>query len=186
MVIKENKDGFDKKSKKTIETFVDKLKKIRTGRANASLLDGVLVDYYGSPTPISQVGSISIPEARLIVIQPWDKSIINTIEKAIQKAELGFNPSNDGNVIRIMVPALTEETRKELVKEVKNFAEQAKVGIRNLRRDANEHLKKALKDHEITEDEERKALDDIQKSTDNYIKEIDTILEKKEKEIMEI
>jgi len=185
-MIKENKEKFESRSKKSIDTFIDSLKKIRTGRANTSILDNIKVDYYGTPTPISQVASINIPEARMIVIQPWDKSMIKAIEKAIQQAELGFNPSNDGNVIRIIVPALTEETRKDIVKDVKNIAEQAKISIRNLRRDANDNLKKALKNHEITEDEERKALDEIQKSTDDYIKEIDDLLHKKEKEIMEI
>ena len=185
-MIEENKVNFESKSKKTISNFVDQLKKIRTGRASTSVLDGIMVNYYGTPTPISQVGSITIPEARMIVIQPWDKSIIVEIEKAIQKSSLGFNPTNDGNVIRISIPALTEETRKQIVKDVKNIAEHARVSIRNLRRDANDHLKKALKDHDITEDEEKHALDSIQKSTDNYIKEIDAILEKKEKEILEI
>ena len=185
-MIEENKVNFESKSKKSISNFIDQLKKIRTGRASASVLDGIMVNYYGSPTPISQVGSITIPEARMIVIQPWDKSIITEIEKAIQKSSLGFNPTNDGNVIRIAIPALTEETRKQIVKDVKNIAEHARVSIRNLRRDANDHLKKALKDHDITEDEERHALDEIQKLTDNYIKEIDEILEKKEKEILEI
>ena len=185
-MIEENKVNFETKSKKSISNFIDQLKKIRTGRASASVLDGIMVNYCGSPTPISQVGSITIPEARMIVIQPWDKSIIAEIEKPIQKSSLGFNPTNDGNVIRISIPALTEETRKQIVKDVKNIAEHARVSIRNLRRDANDHLKKALKEHEITEDDERHALDEIQKSTDNFIKEIDTILEKKEKEILEI
>jgi ribosome recycling factor len=185
-MIEENKVNFETKAQKSISSFVDQLKKIRTGRASASALDGIMVNYYGTPTPIAQVGSISVPEARMIVIQPWDKSIIAEIEKAIQKSSLGFNPSNDGNVIRINIPALTEETRKQIVKDAKNIAEHARVSVRNLRRDANDHLKKALKDHNITEDDERDALDEIQKSTDNHIKEIDTILEKKEKEILEI
>jgi ribosome recycling factor len=185
-MVKDIKDNFDKKAKKTIEAFLENLKKIRTGRASTAVLENIMVDYYGTDTPLNQVASLSVPEARMIVIQPWDKTVIKAIEKAIQKAELGFNPSSDGNVVRVMVPALTEETRKELVKEAKNIAEQARVGIRNLRRDANEHLKKELKDHKITEDEEKHGLDDIQKATDNYIKEIDTILSKKEKEIMEI
>ena len=185
-MVEENKKSFDSKAKKSIENFTDQLKKIRTGRASASVLDGVMVNYYGTPTPLNQVGSVSVPEARMIVIQPWDKSMIAEIERAIQKAGLGFNPSSDGNVVRIAIPPLTEETRKQIVKEVKDIAEHARVSIRNLRRDANEHLKKALKSHEISEDDEKHALDEIQKDTDNFIKEIDTILEKKEKEILEI
>jgi ribosome recycling factor len=185
-MVKENKDSFDSKSKKTISAFTDQLKKIRTGRASTSILDGLLVNYYGTPTPIPQVGSVSVPEARLIVIQPWDKSVITEIEKAIQKSNLGLNPTSDGNVVRINIPPLTEESRQQIVKEVKGIAEHSKVGIRNLRREANEALKKALKEHKITEDEEKHALDDIQKATDNYIKEIDSLLEKKEKEVLEI
>ena len=185
-MIEENKANFKEKSQKSITNFVEQLKKIRTGRASAAVLDSVVVNYYGTPTPIPQVGSITIPEARLIVVHPWDKSMIIEIEKAIQKAALGFNPTSDGNVIRIVIPALTEETRKQIVKDAKNIAEHARISIRNLRRDANEHLKKALKDHEIAEDEEKHGLDEVQKLTDNFIKEIDTILEKKEKEILEI
>lgn len=185
-MVEENKRQFDEKTKKTISNFVDQLKKVRTGRASASILDSVKVNYYGNLTPINQCASITIPEARLIVIQPWDKSIIPEIEKSIQKASLGLNPSSDGNVIRLAIPPLTEETRKEIVKDAKVMGEYARVSIRNLRRDANDHLKKALKDHDITEDEEKDGLDDIQKTTDDFIKEIDSILEKKEKEILEI
>lgn len=185
-MIKENKEKFEQKAKKSIAAFMENLKKLRTGRANASILDGILVDYYGVPTPINQVASITIPEARLIVVQPWDKSMLSVIEKEIKKADIGLNPTNDGNVIRIVIPPLTEETRKEIVKEAKKEAEQARVAIRNLRREANEALKNALKEHQISEDEEKNALDEIQKLTDKYIKEIDTILEKKEKEILEV
>ena len=185
-MLEEVKNNFVDKSKKTISSFVDQLKKIRTGRASSNIVESVMVDYYGALTPLSQTASVSVPEARVILIQPWDKTMIKNIEKAILKAELGFNPSNDGNVIRINIPPLTEETRKELVKGAKNVAEQARVSIRNLRRDSNEHLKKLLKDHTITEDMEKQGLADIQKMTDNYIKEIDTILDKKEKEILEI
>jgi len=185
-MIKENKANFDVKAKKTIQSFSDQLKKIRTGRASASILDGILVNYYGTPTPIPQIGSVTVPEARLIVIQPWDKTVITEIEKAIQKSNLGLNPSSDGNVVRINIPPLTEESRQQIVKEVKNIAEHSRVSIRNLRRDANEALKKGLKEHQITEDEEKHGLDDIQKSTDNFIKEIDSMLEKKEKEVLEI
>jgi ribosome recycling factor len=185
-MIDEIKKSFQDKAKKSVASFTDQLKKLRTGRATASLLDSIMVDYYGTPTPLNQIASISVPEARLIVVQPWDKTIAKNIEKAIQKAELGFNPISDGNVIRVSIPALTEETRLDIVKEAKNVAEQARISIRNLRRDGNEHSKKSLKNHEITEDQEKQVLDEIQKSTDNYIKEINSILEKKEKEILEI
>ena len=185
-MVEEIKKSFDEKAKKSVQSFSDNLKKLRTGRATANLLDSIMVDYYGTPTPLNQVASVSVPEARMIVVQPWDKTIVKNIEKAIQKAELGFNPISDGNVIRVTIPALTEETRHEIVKDAKNVAEQSRISIRNLRRDANEHAKKSLKNHEITEDQEKQLLDEIQKSTDNYIKEINTILEKKEKEILEI
>jgi ribosome recycling factor len=185
-MVKENFEKFKDKAKKTILAYSDQLKKIRTGRASTSILDSVMVNYYGTLTPVNQVASITVPEAKLIVIQPWDKSIIVEIEKAIQKASLGINPSNDGNVVRLNIPPLTEESRKEIVKDIKGTTELARVGIRNIRRDANENLKKALKDHEITEDEEKHALDDIQKNTDIFIKELDTIFEKKEKEILEV
>jgi ribosome recycling factor len=145
-----------------------------------------LVDYYGTPTPLSQVANISVPEARLILVQPWDKGMIKNIEKAIQKSDQGYNPSNDGNVVRVIIPALTEETRKDIVKNVKVIAEHARVSIRNLRRDANEHSKKALKEHKMSEDQEKQLLDEIQKLTDEYTKEINTLLEKKEKDLLEI
>ncbi|OHD11765.1 MAG: ribosome recycling factor [Spirochaetes bacterium GWD1_27_9] len=185
-MIEEIKKSFQEKAKKSIVAFGDQLKKVRTGRATANLLDPVIVDYYGTATPLAQVASISVPEARLIVIQPWDKGMVRNIEKAIQKAELGFNPASDGNVIRVSIPALTQETRLEIVKDAKNIAEQARISIRNLRRDSNDFTKKALKDHKITEDQEKQCLDDVQKLTDNFIKEINTIFEKKEKEILEI
>ncbi len=180
------KDQFQEKSKKSISNFVDQLKKIRTGRANPAILDNISVEYYGAQTPLSQVATISVPEARMILIQPWDKSSLHPIEKAIQKSELGFNPQNDGNVIRITIPPLTQETRLGYVKEAKNIAEQARVSIRNLRRDANEALKKSLKKGEINEDQEKQGLEQVQKLTDDHIKDINTILEKKEKEIIEI
>src|SRR4030042_6174446 len=185
-MIKDNKEKFEQKSSKTISAFQDSLKKIRTGRASSSILDNIAVDYYGNNTPLNQVASITVPEARMIIVQPWDKSMLPAIEKEIKKSDLGLNPSNDGNVIRIIIPALTEENRNELLKEAKKTAELSRVGIRNLRREANDLLKNALKDHKITEDEERNALDDIQKLTDKYIKDIDNILEKKEKEILEV
>ena len=180
------KSNFLDKAKKSISAFSENLKKIRTGRATVNLLDGVMVDYYGAMTPLNQVASVSTPEARTILVQPWDKGMLKNIEKAIQKAELGFNPIADGAVVRVSIPALTEETRKEIVKDAKNIAEQSRIIIRNLRRDANEAAKKALKEHKITEDNEKQSLDEIQKLTDNYIKEVNTILEKKEKEILEI
>ncbi len=185
-MIEEVKSKFNEKSKKTIEAFEDNLKKIRTGRASPAVLDNVMVDYYGTPTPISQTATVSVPEARLILVQPWEKNMISVIEKAILKAELGLNPASDGNVIRLAIPPLTKETRLELVKEAKQIGEQTKVVIRNLRRDSNEHVKKLLKDHLITEDMEKKSLDDIQKLTDKYIDDVAKILEKKEKDIIEI
>ncbi|MCG8571287.1 MAG: ribosome recycling factor [Spirochaetes bacterium] len=185
-MIDEVKKTFTDKGKKSLAAFDDNLKKVRTGRASPNILDSVTVDYYGTETPLNQVASVNVPEARMIVIQPWEKNMIPKIEKAIQKAELGLNPSNDGNVVRVMIPALTEETRKELVKNAKQIAEQARVGIRNIRRDLNEKLKKALKAHDITEDVEKQGLDEVQKLTDKYIKEIDEHLANKEKEILEI
>lgn len=161
------------------------LAKIRAGKANPHMLDGLSVDYYGTLTPLTQVSTISTPDARTIFIQPWEKSMIEPIEKAIQKANLGFNPVNNGEVIRIVVPPLTEERRKQLVKQVKTEGETAKVSVRNVRRDANEELKTLKKDG-IPEDEIKKGEEEIQKLTDNYIKKVDEVLEKKEKEIMTI
>jgi ribosome recycling factor len=185
-MIDQIRTSFQDKAKKSIASFQEQLRRIRTGRATANLLDPVMVDYYGTPTPISQVASISVPEARTILVQPWDKGMVKNIEKGIQKAELGFNPISDGNVIRVTIPALTEETRHEIVKDAKNIAEQARINIRNLRRDSNEAAKKASKEHKITEDQEKQSLDEIQKLTDNYIKEINAIIEKKEKDVLEI
>ena len=160
-------------------------KTLRTGRASASIFDRVRVDYYGTPTPLNQVSTISVPEARSIVIQPFDKSLIGEIEKAIQKSELGLNPSNDGKVIRISIPPLTAERRKELVKQAKATAENSRVAIRNIRRDGNDDLKKQQKEGLLTEDGLKTAETDLQKATDKYIQEINKILEDKEKEIME-
>ena len=179
------KNQFNDKAAKAIAAYQEELKKVRTGRASTAVFDLVLVDYYGTPTPINQVEQISVPEARLITISPWEKNMLAPIEKAILKAELGFNPNNDGSIIRITIAPLTKETRVELAKNAKQIAEQAKVAIRNLRRDANEQLKKMLKDHEIAEDQEKKGLDDVQKLTDKFIDEITKIFEKKEKEILE-
>ena len=170
---------------KTIAALKDEFKALRTGRASASIFDRVKVDYYGTPTPLSQVSTISVPEARSIVIQPFDKSLIGEIEKAIQKSELGLNPSNDGKVIRISIPPLTAERRKELVKQAKATAENSRVAIRNIRRDGNDDLKKQQKDGTITEDDLKTGEADLQKSTDKYIQDVNKILEEKEKEIME-
>ncbi|RFU61558.1 ribosome recycling factor [Peribacillus glennii] len=171
---------------KAISAYSRELASIRAGRANASLLDKISVDYYGAPTPINQLAGVSVPEARLLVIQPYDKTILGEIEKAILKSDLGLNPSSDGSIIRIAIPALTEERRKELVKVVKKEAEEAKIAVRNIRRDANDDLKKLEKNGEITEDDLRGYSDDIQKMTDSYISKIDDITKNKEKEILEV
>lgn len=174
------------KMKKTIQAFSRDLASIRAGRASAALLDKVTVDYYGAPTPINQLAGVSVPEARMIMIQPYDKTVISDIEKALMKSDLGLTPSSDGNVIRLAVPALTEERRKELVKQVKKEAEEAKVGIRNIRRDANDDFKKLEKKGEITEDDLRSYSEDVQKLTDSSIAEIDALAKEKEKEVMEV
>ena len=174
------------KMTKAIQAFSRELASIRAGRANASLLDRITVDYYGAPTPVNQVAGISVPEARLLVIQPYDKTILGDIEKAILKSDLGLNPTSDGNIIRIAIPALTEERRKELVKVVKKEAEEAKIAIRNIRRDGNEELKKLEKSGDITEDDLRGYSDDIQKITDEYISKVDSVTKEKEKEILEV
>lgn len=173
------------KMKKTIASLKDEYNALRTGRASASIFDKVKVDYYGEPTPLNQVATISIPEARSIIIQPFDKNLVGEIEKAIQKSELGLNPSNDGKLIRIAIPALTSERRKELVKQAKTIAENNRVAIRNIRRDGNDELKKMQKNGDLTEDGLRTAEESLQKSTDSYISEINTIFEQKEKEIMQ-
>jgi ribosome recycling factor len=159
-------------------------KTLRTGRANAAMLDGVTVDYYGTPTPISQVASLKVPESSLIVAEPWDKSMVSAVEKAIRSADLGLNPSNDGKVIRIPIPQLTEERRKELVKRAHHLAEESRTAIRQVRRDGNDHLKKMLKNHEISEDDEKRAIDEIQKITDKHIDEVANVLKHKEQDIM--
>ncbi|PTI74388.1 ribosome recycling factor [Staphylococcus succinus] len=178
----------DTKSKmqKSIDSLSRELANISAGRANSNLLNGVNVDYYGAPTPVQQLASISVPEARLLVIAPYDKSSVVNIEKAINAANLGVNPSSDGEVIRISIPALTEERRKDLVKDVKKIGENAKVAIRNVRRDSNDELKKQQKDGDITEDDLKGQTDDVQKLTDDSIKKIDSLLEEKEKDIMSV
>jgi ribosome recycling factor len=170
------------KMEKTIKALGEEFNTIRTGRASASLFDRVMVEYYGNPTPLNQVANVSIPEARLIVIQPFDKNSLGDIEKAILTSDLGLNPNNDGKVIRIAIPPLTEDRRKDLVKQAKNIAENSRVSIRNLRRDANDAIKKG----DFPEDEQKKGTEEIQKLTDDYVKKINEILSEKEKEIMEI
>ncbi|KFZ43279.1 ribosome-recycling factor [Anoxybacillus flavithermus] len=174
------------KMDKAVQAFSRELATIRAGRANPALLEKITVDYYGMPTPIIQLAGIQVPEARLLVIQPYDKSVLKEIEKAILASDLGLTPSNDGSVIRISIPPLTEERRRELVKLVKKYAEEAKVAVRNIRRDANDELKKLEKNGEITEDELRGYTEDIQKLTDDHIAKIDVITKEKEKEVMEV
>jgi ribosome recycling factor len=170
---------------KTIASLKTELKRVRTGRANLSLLDGIRVDYYGTLTPINQMASLSVPESRLITIQPWDASVIKEIEKALLKSDLGLTPSNDGKIIRIAIPPLTEERRKQLAKSVHKTCEDHKIAIRNLRRDANELLKSLKKDGDIAEDDAFKGQDQVQKITDEFISQIDDIYKEKEKEILE-
>ena len=176
----------EEKMKKAIHALHEEFNTIRTGRASAALFEKIKVDYYEQKVPLNQVANISIPEARLVVIQPWDRTVLSEIEKAIQKSELSVNPSNDGKVIRIAIPPLTEERRKDLVKVTKNKAEAARVSIRNIRRDANEELKKLEKSSDITEDDTKRGMDENQKLTDKYIEEVNKLFEIKEKEIMEV
>ncbi len=171
---------------KVITDLAQSMTTVRTGRANASMLDNVRVDYYGTPTPVSQVGNISVPEAGLLTITPWDSSVIAAIEKAIRSAELGLNPGNDGKMIRIPIPQLNEERRKELAKKLHGMAEDHRVALRNVRRDANDQVKKLMKDKAISEDDEKRALEEIQKMIDAYIKKLDEAAKAKEKDIMEI
>lgn len=173
------------KMSKSVKALENELKKIRTGRASLNILDGIRVDYYGTPTPLNQMASLSVPESRMITIQPWDASVINDIEKAILKANLGLTPSNDGKLIRIAIPPLTEERRKEIVKTVHKICEDHKIAVRNVRRDANDMLKELKKDGDISEDDSFKAQDQVQKITDEHIKLIDDTYKDKEKEILE-
>ena len=185
-MIKDIKKVSEEKMGKTISKLESDLSTMKAGRANPSMLDRVQVDYYGSPCPISQVANVSAPEPRVLMITPWEKTILKDIEKAILKSDLGLNPSNDGNVIRLIVPELTEETRKDLVKKVKKVGEEAKVAIRSIRRDANEKIKALKKEGDLSEDEIKKGEDDIQKITDTHIKKFDTVVAAKENEIMSI
>jgi ribosome recycling factor len=171
---------------KGIDALKKDLGKVRTGRANVAILDGLRVDYYGTPTPLNQVSSVSAPDPRLITIKPWEKSLIPEIEKVIRSSQLGLNPSSDGEIVRLPMPPLTEERRKDLVKMVKKMAEESKVGLRNARRDANEMLKEFLKDKDITEDEEKAGLKKVQEATDAAVTKVDDVVAKKDKEIMEI
>lgn len=180
------KKNLEERSKKTISVLKEELNTVRAGRANAALLDKVMVDYYGTMTPLKNLSNISVPDPRTLLISPFDPKSIGEIEKAINIANIGINPSNDGKCVRLAIPQVTEERRKELTKTVKKMGEDSKVAIRNLRRDANDELKKLEKNHEITEDDLKKALDDVQKATDKTIKEIDQVVAEKEKEIMEV
>jgi len=174
------------KMKQAVEHFHADLKRLRTGRASVTMLDHVMVDYYGNPTPLKNVATVTVVDATMLMAQPWDHAQIPAIERALLKSDLGVNPQNDGKVIRIPVPQLTEERRKNLVKVAHKHAEEGRVAIRNVRRDANEHLKKLLKEHDVSEDDEKHALADVQRLTDQHIEEINSALKKKETEIMEV
>lgn len=177
---------FESKMNKTVDVVTSDFASVRAGRANAAVLDKITVDYYGTPTPINQVGTISSPDPRSLMIQPWDKSILKEIEKAIQSSDLGINPQNDGQVIRLAFPQLTEERRKELTKQVRKYAENGKVAVRNIRRDAMDKLKAAEKQNELTEDDRKLGEKDLQDLTDKICKKIDELCDKKEKELMAV
>ncbi|GLR26330.1 MULTISPECIES: ribosome recycling factor [Limnobacter] len=186
MSIAEIRTQTEDKMNKTIESLKTDLQKVRTGRAHTGILDHVQVDYYGSPVPISQVANLSLADSRTITVQPWEKNMVNAVEKAIRESDLGLNPASMGETIRVPMPPLTEERRRELTKFIKGEGEHAKVAIRNLRRDANDAFKKLVKDKEISEDDERRAQEDIQKLTDRFVAEIDKVLQVKEAEIMTV
>ncbi len=183
---KEVKKRLTDRMEKTLETLKKDLAGIRTGRASLSILDGILVDSYGTPTPINHVATLSVPESRLITIHPWDPKLISEIEKAIQKSDLGLNPNNDGKIIRVAIPQLTEERRKEIVKHVHKRGEEAKVALRNIRRDGNDEVKKLEKENHLSEDDTMRSIDEIQKITDSHIKRVDEIVSHKEAELMEV
>ena len=185
-MIAEMKKTAEHKMQRTLEALKADLAKVRTGRAHVGLLDHFQVDYYGSPVPVNQVANITLIDARTLGVQPWEKNMVQKVEKAIRDCDLGLNPAAQGDIIRVPMPALTEERRRDLTKVVRHEGENAKVAIRNLRRDANTHLKDALKKHEIPEDDERRAQDDIQKLTDRYVAEVDKILAQKEAELMQV
>ena len=186
MTIADVKKNTEQKMHKSIDTLKADLAKVRTGRAHTGILDHVMVDYYGTPTNITQVANVTLVDARTIGVQPWEKKMLGTIEKAIRDSNLGLNPSTQGEMIRVPTPALTEERRKEMVKLVKSEAEDAKIAVRNIRRDANEVLKKLLKDKAISEDDERRAQDEVQKLTDKFVTEIDKMVIEKEKEVLTV
>lgn len=185
-MVKEVLNETESHMKGAIEATKREFQAVRTSRANPAILERVVVEYYGTPTPLQQLANISVADARMLVIQPWDKTVLSAVEKSILKADLGLNPVNDGSVIRLPIPQLTEERRKELVKLVKKEAEEKRIAIRNLRRDANEKIKVLEKDGKVPEDEGKRSLDEVQKLTDKYILEIDKLMEHKEKEIMEV
>jgi ribosome recycling factor len=186
MTVKEVMSSHEERMQKALDVLRKDYSTLRAGRATPALLDKITVDYYGTPTPVNQIGNISVPEPRMIVIQPWEKKLLSLIEKAIMKSDLGLTPSSDGSVIRLIIPQLTQQRRTELVKVVHKKAEDCRVAVRNLRRDANDAFKKLEKDKVISEDEAKKAQEDTQKVTDRYIKEIDQVMAVKEKEIMEV
>jgi ribosome recycling factor len=186
MTLASIKTNADQKMQKSIETLKANLAKVRTGRAHPGLLDSVMVDYYGSPTQLSQVANVTLIDARTIGVQPWEKKMMTVIEKAIRESDLGLNPASQGDLIRVPTPPLTEERRKEMVKLVKNEGEDAKIAIRNIRRDANENLKKMVKDKECSEDDERRGQEDVQKLTDKFVVEVDKLLADKEKEVLTV
>ncbi|VVE26062.1 ribosome-recycling factor [Pandoraea eparura] len=186
MSVADVKKGVEQKMKSSIESFKNNLAKIRTGRAHAGLLDHVQVDYYGSMVPISQVANVNLVDSRTIGVQPWEKKMVGVVEKAIRESDLGLNPATQGDLIRVPMPMLTEERRRELTKLVKSEGEAAKVAVRNLRRDANEQLKKLVKDKEASEDDERRGSDEVQKLTDKFVAEIDELVKQKDAEIMTV
>ena len=185
-MIADIKKNVEQKMQKSVEALKIDLGKIRTGRAHTGLLDHVMVEYYGNPTPVNQVANITLTDARTIGVQPYEKNMVGPIEKAIRDSDLGLNPATNGDLIRVPMPMLTEERRRDLIKVVKGEAENAKIAVRNVRRDANEQLKKLLKDKEISEDEERRAQDDIQKLTDRFVAEVDKVLQAKEADLMAV
>jgi ribosome recycling factor len=185
-MIADLKKSAEQKMQKTVEALKHDYQKVRTGRAHTGLLDHIQVDYYGSMMPINQVANVTLADARTIAVQPWEKKMVQVVEKAIRDSDLGLNPATSGDLIRVPMPPLTEDRRKELIKVVRHEAENARIAVRNIRRDTNEHLKKMLKDHEVSEDDERHAQTDVQKLTDRYITEIDKVLQGKEADLLAV
>lgn len=184
--MEETLNELERKMDKAIDVLKNEFQKVRTGRANPAILDNIQVDYYGTPTPLNQVGNISVPDPQLIVITPWEKKILGDVEKAIQKSNLGLTPQNDGNIIRLPIPPLTEERRKDLVKQIKKLGENAKIPIRNIRREGNDTLKKMEKNKEISQDDQKQVMAKVQTITDEHIKVVDELMAEKEKELMEV